>query len=74
MENLDPLIREAWEQEIQDAVFVHYLDGGYNSSVALNIHVIADDLDSEQRLSLPLNVTHQVGRDLLWNLWGDGDC
>ena len=48
MENLNPVVREAWEQEVQDAIFVHYPDGGYDSSMALNVHIIADDLESEQ--------------------------
>ena len=48
MKNLNPVVPEAWEQEVQDAIFVHYLDGGYDSSMALNVHIIANDLESEQ--------------------------
>ena len=29
MENLNPLVHDAWEKETPEAVFVHYLDEGY---------------------------------------------
>lgn len=47
LENLDPLVRESWRDQALEAVFVHYLNGGYNPNVARNVHVIADDLMSE---------------------------
>lgn len=47
LENLDPLVRAAWESRADDAVFVHYLDGGYNPNIAQNVHAIAEDLKSE---------------------------
>ena len=46
-DNLDPLIREAWEEQAQDAVFVHYFDGGYTPTVAQNVQTIIEDLQSE---------------------------
>ena len=51
MENLDPLVRSAWELEVQEAVFVHYLDGGYNLDIAQNVHTIAEDLKSKHHPS-----------------------
>lgn len=47
LENLDPLVRAAWESRTDDTIFVHYLDGGYNPNVAQSVHVIAEDLKSE---------------------------
>ncbi|KAF9780847.1 hypothetical protein BJ322DRAFT_1112242 [Thelephora terrestris] len=44
LENLNPLVREAWESKLDEAVFVHYLDGGYNPALAQKVHVITDDL------------------------------
>ena len=46
-ENLDPLVRAAWESRADDAIFVHYLDGGYNPNVAQSVHIIAEDLKSK---------------------------
>ena len=54
MENLNPVVCEAWEQEVQDAIFVHYPDGGYDFSMALNVHTIADDLESEQTTGMTI--------------------
>ena len=48
MENLDPQVRSAWELKTQEAIFVHYLDGGYNPDVTQNVHTIAEDLKSKQ--------------------------
>ena len=50
MENLDPHVRCAWEGATQEAIFVHYLDGGYNPNIAQNIHAITEDLKSEYHL------------------------
>ena len=47
LENLDPLVRGAWEALTKVSVFVHYFDGGYNPNLAQNVHVIADELERE---------------------------
>lgn len=47
LENLDALVRETWESQATEAIFVHYLDGGYNPNIAQNVHAIADDLKSK---------------------------
>jgi hypothetical protein len=47
LENLDPQVREVWADRAHEAVFVHYLGGGYTPHVAQNVHVIANDLKSE---------------------------
>ena len=47
MENLDPLVRSAWEKESQEVVFIHYMDGGYNPDIAHNVHAISEDLKSK---------------------------
>jgi hypothetical protein len=45
LENLDPTVRKAWEEEAaRGGIFVHYLDGGYTPDVANNAGVIEDDL------------------------------
>ena len=46
-ENLDFQVKETWKEHAQEAVFVHYLDGGYNPNVAQNVHAIAEDLKSK---------------------------
>jgi hypothetical protein len=49
LDNLDPQVREAWKKRTANAVFVHYLNGGYSPNVAQNVHVIANDLKSEYK-------------------------
>ena len=51
MENLDPLVRSAWELATQEVVFAHYLDGGYSPDIAQNVHTIAEDLKSKHHLN-----------------------
>ena len=46
LENLDAQVKEAWKGRMADAVFIHFLDGGYDQNIAHNVHVIADDLKS----------------------------
>jgi len=48
--NLDPVVRESWESQVDEAVFIHYLSGGYDPNIAQNVHVIAEDLKSEHPL------------------------
>ena len=43
-ENLDYQVKETWKVQAPEAVFVHYLDGGYNPTVAQNVHTIEEDL------------------------------
>ena len=45
--HLDPQVRESWEDQLDTAILVHYLDGGYNPNIAQNVHIIAEDLKSE---------------------------
>ena len=47
-ENLDRQVREAWERQTQEAIFVHHMDGGYNPNIAQNVHTIAEDLKGKQ--------------------------
>ena len=47
LENLNPQVRQAWKDQADEAIFVHYLSGGYTPNVAQNVHVIAKDLTSE---------------------------
>ena len=47
LENLDLTVREEWSEQAEEAVFVHYLNGGYNPNVAQNVHIIAEDLTSK---------------------------
>ena len=47
LENLNPQVRQAWKDQAHEAIFVHYLSGGYNPNVAPNVHIIAMDLTSE---------------------------
>ena len=42
--NLDLQVHEVWENQAQEAIFIHYLDGGYNPNIAQNVHTIAEDL------------------------------
>ena len=53
LENLDPAVREEWEAQINEAVFIHYLDGGYTPTIAQNVHVIAEDLKSKNPQKAP---------------------
>ncbi|KAF9783296.1 hypothetical protein BJ322DRAFT_1110179 [Thelephora terrestris] len=46
LENLDLQVKETWQSQAQEAVFVHYLDGGYNLNIAQNVHTIAKDLQT----------------------------
>jgi hypothetical protein len=46
LDNLDLLVRESWASQTQEAIFVHYLDGGYNPNIAQNVHIITEDLKS----------------------------
>ena len=50
MENLNPLVCDAWEKETREAIFIHYLDGGYNPDVTQNVHTITKDLRSKHHL------------------------
>jgi hypothetical protein len=50
-DNLDTLVRDSWANETQEAIFVHYLNGGYNPNIAQNEHVIAEDLKSGYSIS-----------------------
>ena len=47
LENLNPQVRQAWKDQAHEAIFVHYLSGGYNPNMAPNVHIIAMDLTSE---------------------------
>jgi hypothetical protein len=40
------MVRESWASQTQEAIFVHYLNGGYNPNIAQNVHAIAEDLKS----------------------------
>ena len=57
--NLDLQVREAWESQAQEAVFVHYLDGGYSPNIAQNVHVIAEDLKGESNSVNPHDKANQ---------------
>ena len=46
-ENLDYQVKESWKRQAKEAVFVHYLGGGYNPTVAQNVHTIGEDLKSK---------------------------
>lgn len=48
--NLDIQVREAWESQAQEAVFIHYLNGGYNPNIAQNVHIIVEDLKGKSSL------------------------
>ena len=68
MEHLDPLVRSAWELATQEAVFAHYLDGGYSPDITQNAHTIAEDLKSKHclngqfsRCNSPLTCLHSLG-------------
>ena len=45
--NLDEQVQGAWETHAASAILVHYLDGGYSSTMALEVHAIADDIQSK---------------------------
>ena len=47
LENLDPLVRKAWKEQANQALFVHYLDAGYSQNIAQNVHVMVEDLQSK---------------------------
>lgn len=47
LEKLDPQVREAWEGQLDEAVFVHHLDGGYTPDISHKVHTIVDDLTSK---------------------------
>jgi hypothetical protein len=49
LKNLDPVVRETWEGQMDTAIFVHYLDGGYSMNIAQNVHTIAEDLKSKHQ-------------------------
>ena len=71
MENLNPIVCSAWKQEAPEAVFIHYLDGGYNLDIAQNMHIIAEDLKSKHknRHTLPTELPlTQIIRDILRDL------
>ena len=47
LENLNPQVQQAWKDQADEAIFVHYLSRGYTLNVAQNVHVITKDLTSE---------------------------
>jgi len=48
LKNLDPVVRDSWEGQMDEAVFVHYLGSGYDPNIAQNVHMINEDLKSKQ--------------------------
>lgn len=50
--NLDPVVRKSWENQVGEAIFVHYLSGGYSPNIVQNVAVIAEDLMSKRFKSL----------------------
>lgn len=60
-ENLDFQVKESWMVQAQEAVFVHYLDGGYNPNIAQNVHAIAEDLKSKQ--SNRIHTEHRLTKE-----------
>ena len=52
LKNLDPYVWVSWVSQAGEAVFVHYLDGGYTPNITQKVHAIEEDLKSERpRLS-----------------------
>lgn len=68
MENLDPIVCEAWKEETHKVVFIHYLDRGYNPSVAQNVHIISEDLKSKHNPRNKWAKLTETNRDILQSL------